>query len=377
MADQDGTQHSVAYLAEDRRPALLSVAITFLVLSTSAVILRFVSRRIGRVGFQHDDIYIILGWIFYVALISVAIGDMHYGGVGLHQARVIAIDPVMMQTWAKFLLAIAFVYIIGVILPKLAVLSLYISIFNRHRASRITCYVTGFLMIGNCIGCAAAGFAVCTPLRKLWNPSVDGHCVNINAWFRYSRIVNIVSDVIMLILPIPHVIRLQSTMRLKVGLLITFLLGSVGLIAGLIALFTFSTTNAVTDNTWNAALLIIWTLVEVGMYLIAACLISYQPLAKFIWRNTWRRRRGQKNSSQDQEHSHVWVRTNSMPSQSHSTRGKTEEEYLELVTRERSDRGSSISGGIMIERQGKERSETQEDPEDIWPQAATLASLDA
>jgi hypothetical protein len=56
---------------------------------------------------------------------------------------------------------------------------------------------------------------------------VDGHCVNINAWFRYSRIVNIVSDVIMLILPIPHVIRLQSTMRLKVGLLITFLLGSV------------------------------------------------------------------------------------------------------------------------------------------------------
>ncbi|GFF39395.1 hypothetical protein IFM46972_05872 [Aspergillus udagawae] len=262
-----------------------------------------------------------------------------------------AIDPVMMQTWAKFLLAIAFLYIFVVILPKLAVLSLYISIFNRHRASRITCYVTGVLMIGNCIGCAAVGFAVCTPLRRLWDPTVEGHCVNINAWFRYSRIVNIVSDVIMLILPIPHVVRLQSTVRLKVGLLITFLLGSVGLIAGLIALFTFSTTNAVTDNTWNAALLIIWTLVEVGMYLIAACLISYQPLAKFIWRNTWRRQRGQKSSSQDQEHSHVWVRTNSTPSQSHSTRGKTEEEYLELMTRERSDRGSSISGGIMIERQ--------------------------
>lgn len=151
---------------------------------------------------------------------------MRYGGVGLHQARVIAIDPVMIQTWAKFLLAIAFIYIFSVILPKLAVLSLYISIFNRHRASRITCYVTGFLMIGNCIGCAAAGFAVCTPLRKLWDPQVDGHCVNINAWFRYSRIVNIVSDVIMLVLPIPHVIRLQSTMRLKIGLLITFLLGS-------------------------------------------------------------------------------------------------------------------------------------------------------
>ncbi|KAH2970783.1 hypothetical protein KXW00_000009 [Aspergillus fumigatus] len=331
MADQDGTQYSAAYLAEDRQPTLLSVAITFLVLSTSAVILRFVSRRIGRVGFQHDDIYIILGWLFYVALISVAIGDMRYGGVGLHQARVIAIDPVMIQTWAKFLLAIAFIYIFSVILPKLAVLSLYISIFNRHRASRITCYVTGFLM--------------------LWDPQVDGHCVNINAWFRYSRIVNIVSDVIMLVLPIPHVIRLQSTMRLKIGLLITFLLGSVGLIAGLIALFTFSTTDAVTDNTWNAALLIIWTLVEVGMYLIAACLISYQPLAKFIWRNTWRRRRGQKNSAQDKEHSHVWVRANSMPSQNHSTRGKTEEEYLELMTRERSDRGSSISGGIMIERQ--------------------------
>ncbi|KAF7117557.1 hypothetical protein CNMCM5793_006609 [Aspergillus hiratsukae] len=284
MADQDGTQYSPAYLAEDRRPALLSVAITFLVLSTSAVILRFVSRRIGRVGWHHDDIYIILGWIFYVALISVAMGDMHYGGVGLHQARVMAIDPVMLQTWAKFLLAIAFIYIVAVILPKLAVLSLYISIFNRHRVSRITCYVTGFLMIGNCIGCAAAGFAVCRPLRRLWDPSVDGHCVNINAWFRYSRIVNIVSDVVMLILPIPHVIRLQSTMRLKVGLLITFLLGSVGLIAGLIALFTFSTTNAVTDNTWTAALLIIWTLVELVSYLpnlILSIVIMAAPAQKF------------------------------------------------------------------------------------------------
>ncbi|EAW07822.1 uncharacterized protein ACLA_025390 [Aspergillus clavatus NRRL 1] len=351
MADHNIVQYSPAYLAEDRRPALLSVAVAFLVLGTVAVILRFVSRRIGRVGWHHDDIFIVAGWIFYVAFIAVAIGDVHYGGVGLHQVRVMAIDPVMLTNWAKFLLAIAFIYIFAVILPKLAVLSLYISIFSRHRLSRLTCYITGALMIGNCIGCAAAGFAVCTPLRKLWEPSVQGHCLNINAWFRYSRIVNIASDVVMLVLPIPHVVRLQSTIRLKVGLLITFLLGSVGLIAGLIALFAVSTTNAVSDNTWSAALLLIWTMVELGMYLVASCLISYQPLAKLIWRNTWRRWRGQKDSSLDQEDSHIRVHTNStLASQTHG-RVKGDDAYLELVTtRDRHNRHWS-AGGIMVERQ--------------------------
>ncbi|KAJ5690741.1 hypothetical protein N7462_005133 [Penicillium macrosclerotiorum] len=225
MADET-TSYSQAYLNESRQPMLISIAILFMAASTTIVILRFVSRRIGEVGLHREDIFILLGWAFYMAFIGVAIGDVKYGGVGLHQARVVAIDPHMMVNWAKFLLAIVFIYSLSVIWPKFAILSLYISLFSIHRVSRIICYATGILIATNAAANVAAGFAICRPLDALWTGDIAEHCFNINAFFRYSRIVNIISDVAMLILPIPHIVRLQSRTRLKIGLVITFLSGS-------------------------------------------------------------------------------------------------------------------------------------------------------
>jgi hypothetical protein len=149
-----------------------------------------------------------------------------YSGVGLHQARVVAANPHMMVNWAKYLLAISLIYVVAVTVPKVAVLILYLDLFSVHASTRVICYAVGFVMIGNMIGNLSSGFAICRPLDTLWNGGdIARHCFNINGWFRYSRVVNIFSDVVMLVLPIRHVIKLQLKLRLKVALLITFLSG--------------------------------------------------------------------------------------------------------------------------------------------------------
>ncbi|RAL07151.1 uncharacterized protein BO97DRAFT_326969, partial [Aspergillus homomorphus CBS 101889] len=274
---------------ETRQPLLYAVFSSFLVLSTLAVILRFISRSIARVGQHRDDIFIVIGWALYMAFIGVAIGDVKTSGLGLHQALV---NPEMMQSWAKYVLAVAFLYVFSVVFPKIAVLSLYLSIFTRQRISRIICYVIGGLIVGNCLGCAGAAFALCIPLESFWNPQIHGRCFDMNSWFRYARVINILSDIVLLVLPLPHVYHLQSPTRLKIGVLVTFLTGSLGLIASLITLFEFSRTNAVSDSTWTGALLILWAIIETGMYLIAACMISYPPLIKYIWKGLSRRPKG-------------------------------------------------------------------------------------
>lgn len=81
-------------------------------------------------------------------------------------------------------------------------------------------------MIGNSIGCVSALFAMCRPINALWNGGIAEHCFNINAFFRYSRIVNITIDVVLLVLPLFHVYRLQMKTRMKLGVLAVFALGS-------------------------------------------------------------------------------------------------------------------------------------------------------
>ncbi|OOF91917.1 hypothetical protein ASPCADRAFT_210824 [Aspergillus carbonarius ITEM 5010] len=342
---------STAYLEQTRQPKLYAILITFTVLSTLAVILRFISRSIGSVGFRRDDVLILVGWAIFMCFIGIGIGDIVHSGLGLHEARV---SEAMMESWAKYLLGFVYLYLLGTAFPKLSVLSLYLSIFTTQRVPRIICYVTGTLIICNVIAFAGATSALCIPLRAFWDPKVHGHCFDVNNLLRYLRFVNIVSDVVVLCFPIPHVIHLQAPKRLKVGLFITCAMGSCGLVASIISLFEFFTTNATTDNTWTGALLVIWAAVEIGMYLIAACMISYQPLVKYLWRMIYSRSKG---SSGDGS----LTGTGMEGSKTRWTHGKYrdqsspgDEEAMELVSVEEVDsitRPPPAAKGIMVTSQ--------------------------
>ena len=46
----------------------------------------------------------------------------------------------------------------------------------------------------------------------------------------------------------------------------------------------FWTHDGVTDATWEASTLLLWTELEPFMYLVAACLPTYRPLLKLLFR---------------------------------------------------------------------------------------------
>ena len=55
---------------------------------------------------------------------------------------------------------------------------------------------------------------LCTPRAKLWDPSITtGHCFDGNDTFEASGIFNVVSDLIILILPMPTLWRLQLSLK--------------------------------------------------------------------------------------------------------------------------------------------------------------------
>lgn len=65
----------------------------------------------------------------------------------------------------------------------------------------------------------------CTPREKIWNPSLSGHCININVVFISTAAINVVSDFTMLFLPLNAIWHLQMPTSRKLGVSAVFAVG--------------------------------------------------------------------------------------------------------------------------------------------------------
>jgi hypothetical protein len=57
-----------------------------------------------------------------------------------------------------------------------------------------------------------------------------------------------------------------------------------GIVASIFRTVAFATVNPLLDPTWTATSLLNWTIVEPGLYLLAACALSFKPLFRMIAR---------------------------------------------------------------------------------------------
>lgn len=166
---------------------------------------------------------------------------VQYSGVGRHEVVVYEEGSEYIVLWAKFLVVESFLYLTVVAVPKLAILMIYLRVFPTPVVRKL-CYTIGSLMVlYMVIVCLVAGFA-CRPLAFFWDKTLDGTCVDIKALYQWASFPNIITDVAMLVLPIPMIVshlpglilkltdrqwRLKLATHVKVGLSFTFLTGSV------------------------------------------------------------------------------------------------------------------------------------------------------
>ena len=67
--------------------------------------------------------------------------------------------------------------------------------------------------------------AHCTPVQKVWQPSVDGHCLDDAQVFISTGALNMLGDFIILGLPLPFIWQMQLALRQKLEILVLLLLG--------------------------------------------------------------------------------------------------------------------------------------------------------
>ncbi|KAL8818167.1 MAG: hypothetical protein Q9191_008000 [Dirinaria sp. TL-2023a] len=103
--------------------------------------------------------------------------------------------------------------------------------------------------------------------------------------YRWASLPNLITDIIMLILSLPLVWKLHIGTSQKVGLSLTFLTGSIGIVTSAIHFATFFTRKFFSDPTWDVVPNHMWICVEPGAYFIAAVLPSLRPLIAHLLKN--------------------------------------------------------------------------------------------
>jgi hypothetical protein len=66
----------------------------------------------------------------------------------------------------------------------------------------------------------------CTPINKIWDPTVvGGHCLDIQKFFIGIAVPNIFTDLALLALPLPYIWGLHVKLPQKIAVMFVFILG--------------------------------------------------------------------------------------------------------------------------------------------------------
>ncbi|KAG4417686.1 hypothetical protein IFR04_009189 [Cadophora malorum] len=159
---------------------------------------------------------------------------------------------------------IFYVMILG--LCKISILTFYLRIFP-HQKFRKFCYIILGWVALNTVVFTLSTLLQCIPISTNWTgwekKGGRDKCLNLNAQSFASAAINIAQDIIILLLPIPWLLRLRVTLKKKFHVLFMFSLGFFICICSIVRIFTVEKfTDHSSNPTRDFVDVTYWTAIE-------------------------------------------------------------------------------------------------------------------
>ncbi|CAO2657793.1 Nn.00g039190.m01.CDS01 [Neocucurbitaria sp. VM-36] len=195
-------------------------------------------------------------------------------------------DPLMIIDFLKSVWIAQVFYTFAIAGIKLAVLAFYWRLFSVN-ARNIIWIVSGmsiawFIAIFLCV------IFNCLPVRAAWDITITGaKCIPIRSIYLGGAVPNVTLDIIVVAMPMPYVWRLHAPLAQRLILAGMFALGAFIAVVSLVRLIIFLQIPIATsgDVTYNFREIIVWSIVEINIGLVCACLPSLKPALAFIGLN--------------------------------------------------------------------------------------------
>ncbi|MCJ1427901.1 hypothetical protein MMC29_005807 [Sticta canariensis] len=278
-------------MERDGGMAQLVVAVAFGSLAIVAVVLRIISRRLSRVYLQLNDYMIIFALVkqlrFFstrpnayfeqvssISGIAAIIASVVNGGSGKHEDELS--DAQVVAYWKTiFILIISWPITQTAI--KISILLFYLQLFVTKQFS-IAAYITMFVVCLWCIQQVLAALLICKPISYNWNfHNQTGTCGNTTANCIAGAAINVFTDLVILLLPMPTIWSLKIPTRSKLSLSFIFGLGFLICIVSCVRLRGLIFWS-MKDGTYSNSMAVLWTSLESTLGIICACIVVMRPL---------------------------------------------------------------------------------------------------
>ncbi|KAL8897016.1 MAG: hypothetical protein Q9207_007425 [Kuettlingeria erythrocarpa] len=209
----------------DKGYQLFITALVMVILAGLVVLGRLAARWANK-GYGYDDYAIIVSLVFSIVL-TATINLAIVNGYGRHKS---SLKKSELSAALMYFYIAQVVYKIVVGFNKISILMLYLRIFTS-KPFRLACYITLGIVTAFTVGSTIATIAQCIPIAASWDKSVkDATCTDKAAFWYAFVIINIITDAIILFLPVRQVLQLHLDRREKIGLLALFSLGALSVI---------------------------------------------------------------------------------------------------------------------------------------------------
>jgi hypothetical protein len=195
------------------------------------------------------------------------------------------------------------IYVVSLGLTKLSILLFYLRIFQHQPWFRISVFTMISIIVLSTAIISLLTIFQCQPVQYFWNKDIrSGSCLDENALAYVNSGMSIVQDIIIIVLPIPVVLKLNMDTKKKVGVAFMFAVGGLyvafdsnsqnrlltcdsGCIVSIIRLQSLLVFGTSIDPTWDYVPVTIWTGLELGAGIICSSLPALRTLAQKIFPN--------------------------------------------------------------------------------------------
>ncbi|KAF2830466.1 hypothetical protein CC86DRAFT_284143 [Ophiobolus disseminans] len=261
---------------EDQGPSSRAIVIAFTILSFICVCLRFYTRIVVQRNVGWEDYTIAVSMCFAIAMAVCQIYQVKSGS-GKH---VLFLDLPAAINILKFLYFSILAYCISLTLTKISILLQYRRIFTL-REMRISIYVVMGICVAFGIESVTTGIFTCIPVDAFWDLTKrpTAKCLNENALYYANASLNIVTDLMVAILPVKVILGLQIPRKQKIALLIILTLGWFVCIVSMLRLHALIVlAQHPEDTTWYSTSTAYWSAIEVNLAIVCASTPALKPL---------------------------------------------------------------------------------------------------
>lgn len=172
-------------------------------------------------------------------------------------------------------------------LTKVSIIFFYLRIFPNPRF-RVFCWVVMCWVLVSTTTFVILQIFQCTPISAIWrswegNYPVPYHCFDVNALAYAAASFSIAQDIVILAMPLPLLLSLNTKWRRKVGIVIMFSLGVFVLATSCIRLRFLVLFARTTNPAWDYSDVLVWSGVEVAVSIIVSSLPAIRILLIAMW----------------------------------------------------------------------------------------------